>query len=233
MSLAISWLACPADYAPTWEAMRAYTAARDALTPDQIWLCEHAPVYTLGLAASLDHVLAPGSVPVVHTDRGGQVTYHGPGQVVAYCMIDLRRAGLYVKDYVHLLEAAVIDVLADLGLTDACRRPGAPGVYMPTPEGGLAKIAALGVKIRHGRTYHGLALNVAMDLQAYAGINPCGLTDVRSTDIARCLSALPLRHASQSPPDLRTVGDVLAAAIAQRIAAWPAPLSFSASETHV
>ena len=92
MSLAISWLACPADYAPTWEAMRAYTAARDALTPDQIWLCEHAPVYTLGLAASLDHVLAPGSVPVVHTDRGGQVTYHGPGQVVAYCMIDLRRA---------------------------------------------------------------------------------------------------------------------------------------------
>lgn len=230
MARAISWLTCPADYTATWQAMQAYTAARDALTPDQIWLCEHAPVYTLGLAATLDHLLAPGAIPVVHTDRGGQVTYHGPGQVIAYCMIDLRRAGLYVKDYVQLLEAAAIDVLTELGVADPCRRPGAPGVYVPLPDGGLAKIGALGVKIRHGYSYHGLALNVAMDLQPYAGINPCGLTDVHSTDIARCLGPQP-------PPGVRAVGDALAGRIVQRlarhIAGQPAAITPFVSDTHV
>jgi lipoyl(octanoyl) transferase len=212
MTVAISWLNYPADYTQTWSAMRAYTATRGARTPDQIWLCEHPPVYTLGVAATPAHLLAPGIIPVVMTDRGGQVTYHGPGQVIAYCMIDLRRAGLYVKEYVQLLEAAAIEVLVGFGVIGAGRRPGAPGVYVPLANGGQAKIGALGVKIRHGRSYHGLALNVAMDLAPYEGINPCGLTDVCTTDMATCLGPL-------TTPGLRMVGDALAACIARHLAA--------------
>lgn len=184
----IKWLARPADYLSTWQEMQAYTNLRGADTPDEIWLCEHAPVYTLGQAGLPQHVLNPGNIPVVRCDRGGQVTYHGPGQVMAYALFDLRRADMYVKEYVNLLEGAVIDTLSDLGVAHACRKPGAPGVYVPDPDGGgeLAKIAALGIKIRNGRAYHGVSLNVAMDLAPFLGINPCGYQGLRTVDMASC-----------------------------------------------
>ncbi|MGY6269077.1 lipoyl(octanoyl) transferase LipB [Achromobacter denitrificans] len=183
----IKWLARPADYLSVWQDMQAYTNQRGAGTPDEIWLCEHAPVYTLGQAGLPQHVLNPGDIPVVRCDRGGQVTYHGPGQVMAYALFDLRRADMYVKEYVTLLEGAVIDTLAELGVAHACRKPGAPGVYVPDPAGGeLAKIAALGIKIRNGRAYHGVSLNVSMDLAPFLGINPCGYQGLRTVDMASC-----------------------------------------------
>ncbi|WP_088143388.1 lipoyl(octanoyl) transferase LipB [Achromobacter xylosoxidans] len=183
----IKWLARPADYLSVWHDMQAYTNLRGADTPDEIWLCEHAPVYTLGQAGLPQHVLNPGGIPIVHCDRGGQVTYHGPGQVMAYALFDLRRADIYVKEYVNLLEGAVIDTLAQMGVADACRKPGAPGVYVPDPDGGeLAKIAALGIKIRNGRAYHGVSLNVQMDLTPFLGINPCGYAGLRTVDMAAC-----------------------------------------------
>lgn len=185
---AIRWLARPADYLPVWQAMRDYTESRDEDSPDHIWLCEHAPVYTLGQAGLERHLLNPAGIPVVRCDRGGQATYHGPGQVVAYALVDLRRAGLYVRDYVARLEDAVLDTLAAFGVAGACRKPGAPGVYVPDPEGGaeLAKIAALGIKVRNGRAYHGVALNVDMDLAPFLGINPCGYEGLRTVDMAAC-----------------------------------------------
>lgn len=185
---AIKWLAGPADYLPVWQAMRDFTEARDAAARDEIWLVEHAPVYTLGQAGLAEHVLAPGDIPLVRTDRGGQVTYHGPGQAVAYGLIDLRRAGLFVKEYVSMLEDAVIHTLQDFGVGGACRKPGAPGVYVPDPRGGaeLAKIAALGIKVRNGRAYHGVALNVHMDLAPFLGINPCGYEGLPTVDMAAC-----------------------------------------------
>ncbi|MGE8641499.1 MAG: lipoyl(octanoyl) transferase LipB, partial [Achromobacter sp.] len=183
----IKWLARPADYLPVWQEMQAYTNQRGADTPDEIWLCEHAPVYTLGQAGLPQHVLNPGTIPIVHCDRGGQVTYHGPGQVMAYALFDLRRVDMYVKEYVNLLEGAVIDTLTQHGVGGACRKPGAPGVYVPDPDGGeLAKIAALGIKIRNGRAYHGVSLNVAMDLAPFLGINPCGYEGLRTVDMAAC-----------------------------------------------
>lgn len=183
----IKWLARPVDYLPVWQDMQAYTSQRDAGTPDEIWLCEHTPVYTLGQAGRPEHVLNPGNIPIVHCDRGGQVTYHGPGQVMAYALFDLRRADMYVKEYVALLESAVIDTLAQFGVDGACRKPGAPGVYVPHPQGGeLAKIAALGIKIRNGRAYHGVSLNVEMDLAPFLGINPCGYEGLRTVDMAAC-----------------------------------------------
>lgn len=184
----IKWLARPADYLSVWRDMQAYTDQRSADTPDAIWLCEHAPVYTLGQAGLPEHVLNPGAIPLVQCDRGGQVTYHGPGQVMAYALFDLRRVDMYVKEYVALLEAAVIDTLDAMGVAGACRKPGAPGVYVPDPDGGseLAKIAALGIKIRNGRAYHGVSLNVAMDLTPFLGINPCGYAGLRTVDMASC-----------------------------------------------
>lgn len=187
----IKWLARPADYLPVWQDMQAYTALRGADTPDEIWLCEHAPVYTLGQAGLPQHVLNPGNIPIVHCDRGGQVTYHGPGQVMAYALFDLRRVDMYVKEYVTLLEGAVIDTLTQHGVDGACRKPGAPGVYVPDPDlgtgsGELAKIAALGIKIRNGRAYHGVSLNVDMDLAPFLGINPCGYEGLRTVDMAAC-----------------------------------------------
>ncbi|MCY1202669.1 Octanoyltransferase [compost metagenome] len=183
----IKWLARPADYLSVWQEMQAYTNLRGADTPDEIWLCEHAPVYTLGQAGLPQHVLNPGDIPIVRCDRGGQVTYHGPGQVMAYALFDLRRADMYVKEYVNLLEGAVIDTLTQMGVANACRKPGAPGVYVPDPEGGeLAKIAALGIKIRNGRAYHGVSLNVSMDLTPFLGINPCGYQGLRTVDMASC-----------------------------------------------
>lgn len=184
----IKWLASPADYLSVWRDMQDYTNLRGADTPDEIWLCEHAPVYTLGQAGSPGHVLNPAGIPIVHCDRGGQVTYHGPGQVMAYALFDLRRVDMYVKEYVTLLEGAVIDTLAGAGVAGACRKPGAPGVYVPDPDGGgeLAKIAALGIKIRNGRAYHGVSLNVDMDLAPFLGINPCGYAGLRTVDMAAC-----------------------------------------------
>lgn len=163
--------------------MQRFTAERDALTPDEIWLVEHPPVYTLGQAGKPEHLLNPGNIPVVQTDRGGQVTYHGPGQVMAYVLMDLKRANRFIKAMVSQLEDAAIDTLASYGLTQACRQEGAPGVYVPGAQG-LAKIAALGIKVRNGYTYHGMALNVAMDLSPFNGINPCGYAGLQTVCMA-------------------------------------------------
>jgi lipoyl(octanoyl) transferase len=165
------------DYEAVWLAMRDYTDARDAAAADEVWLLEHPPVYTLGLAGRREHILDAGEVPVVHTDRGGQVTYHGPGQLVAYLLLDLRRRGIGVKELVLQTEQAAIDALAGLGVA-AGRRPGAPGVYTND-----AKIAALGFRVRRGCCYHGLAINVGMDLAPFTRINPCGYAGLRVTSL--------------------------------------------------
>jgi lipoyl(octanoyl) transferase len=159
--------------------MRSFTDERDATTPDELWLLEHPPVFTLGMAADPGHVLAAGGIPVVQTDRGGQVTYHGPGQLVAYPLLDIRRLGLQVRTLVMQLEQAVIDLVAEHGIRAAGRRD-APGVYV---DG--AKLASLGLRVRRGASYHGLALNVDMDLAPFARINPCGMAGLAVTDLAR------------------------------------------------
>jgi len=194
------------DYAPTYAAMQAFTAARTTDTPDELWICEHPPVFTQGLAGLAGHVLVPGDIPVVATNRGGQVTYHGPGQVVAYPLIDLKRAGYFVKEYVYRVEEAVIKTLAHFGVTGH-RVAGAPGIYVrlddPTSHAllpqrpqkstagatgpdftGLGKIAALGIKVSRNCTYHGVALNVAMDLEPYSRINPCGYAGLQTVDLS-------------------------------------------------
>lgn len=155
-------------YEPVWRAMQRFTDARGDDTPDELWVVEHDPVFTLGQAGKPEHVLAPGDIPVVHVDRGGQVTYHGPGQIVAYPLFDLKRLKIGVRDYVRKLEQAIIDTLAEWNIV-AVRRDGAPGVYV-----GDAKIAALGIRVRRGCTFHGLAFNIAMDLSPFHRINPCG-----------------------------------------------------------
>jgi len=165
-------------YADSFDAMRAFTAARTAETADELWLLEHPPVFTQGLNGQPGHLLAPGAIPVVHTDRGGQVTYHGPGQLVAYLLFDLGRARLGVRETVEHLESAVIGLLDGLGIPAAARRD-APGVYV---EG--RKIASLGLKVRAGRCYHGLALNVAMDLAPFERINPCGHAGLRMCQVS-------------------------------------------------
>lgn len=188
------------DYLPTYEAMQAFTASRVEATPDELWLCEHPPVFTQGLAGHPDHVLDAGSIPVVATNRGGQVTYHGPGQVVAYPLLDLRRTGYFVKEYVYRLEEAVIRTLAHFGVTGH-RVAGAPGIYVrladpfshaaltgpvssDNPFQGLGKIAALGVKISRHCSYHGVALNVSMDLEPFRRINPCGYAGLETVDLS-------------------------------------------------
>jgi len=184
-------------YAETEAAMRAFTEARAADTEDELWLVEHEPVYTQGLAGRAEHVLDALGIPVLQTNRGGQVTFHGPGQVVAYPLVDLRRLGIFVKEYVFRLEAAVLQTLAAGGVTGH-RVSGAPGIYVvladpfgharlaPTagdPFRGLGKIAALGVKVSRHCAYHGVALNVAMDLAPFAGINPCGYAGLQTVDL--------------------------------------------------
>lgn len=166
-------------YEPTWRAMQAFNAARAPGTPDQLWLVEHPPVYTLGLAGRREHVLDPRAIPVVSTDRGGQVTYHGPGQIVAYPLLDLRRLGIGVKELVRRLEGAVIEVLAESGV-EGVRRAGMPGVYVRE-----AKIAAIGLRVARGCTYHGIALNVHMDLEPFSWIDPCGYPGLAATSMAR------------------------------------------------
>jgi lipoyl(octanoyl) transferase len=172
------------DYQTTWQAMHDFTDARTDVTPDEIWVCEHSPVFTLGLAGKAEHLLQATAIPLVKTDRGGQITYHGPGQLVIYPLLDLRRYGLKVREYVQLLEQTIIDCLKEQGVTEPQRKPNAPGVYIPWGND-LAKIAALGIKIRHGCSYHGLSLNVEMDLAPFQQINPCGYAGLETVDILR------------------------------------------------
>jgi lipoyl(octanoyl) transferase len=217
------------DYLPTYEAMQAFTAARTPETPDQLWLCEHPPVYTLGLASKAEHLLNTAQIPVVQTNRGGQVTFHGPGQVVAYPLLELKRAGYFIKEYVYRIEEAVLRTLLHFGVTGH-RVAGAPGIYvrLDDPTGhallaqrpvkkkdatrdfvwdpeladqvrndaleraritvpdftGLGKIAALGIKLSRNCTYHGVALNVAMDLEPFSRINPCGYIGLQTVDLS-------------------------------------------------
>ena len=213
MALDVQWLG-RVDYAPTYAAMQALTASRDTSGPDVLWMCEHPPVYTQGLAGQAAHLLHPGDIAVVATNRGGQVTYHGPGQIVAYPLLDLRRAGYFVKEYVHRLEEATIRTLWHFGVTGH-RVAGAPGIYVRLDDPGshallpqrpqhrsgsgpgtspaaatapdfrgLGKIAALGIKVSRNCTYHGLALNVAMDLEPFARINPCGYAGLQTIDLS-------------------------------------------------
>jgi len=167
-----------ADYEPVWRAMQAFTKARDDATPDELWFVEHPPVFTLGLAAKPEHVLDAGTIPVVRIDRGGQVTYHGPGQLVAYVLIDLKRAGYGVKELVRRLEQSVIDLLAEYAV-GGVRQAGRPGVYVAG-----AKIAAVGLRVSRGCSYHGISLNVDTDLAAFARINPCGYPGLAATRLA-------------------------------------------------
>jgi lipoyl(octanoyl) transferase len=228
------------DYLPTYAAMQAFTAARNPANKDQIglqpnqdgrdqlWICEHPAVYTQGLAGKSDHILNPGEIPVVQTNRGGQVTFHGPGQVVAYPLMDLQRAGYYVKEYVYRIEEAVIKTLAHFGVTGH-RVSGAPGIYVrlsdpfahaalsrPASPGdpgsmfcGLGKIAALGIKVSRHCTYHGVALNVAMDLEPFTRINPCGYAGLQTTDL-RALG-------------VQASWDEAALVLAQKLSAYLAP----------
>ena len=165
-------------YEPTWRAMQAFTQSRDPGTGDQMWLVEHPPVFTLGLAGRREHIVAPGAIAVVATDRGGQVTYHGPGQAVVYLLLDLRRRGLGVKELVRRLEQGAIDLLAGYGIAGE-RRAGMPGVYVKD-----AKIAAIGLRIARGCSYHGIALNADVDLEPFARIDPCGYPGLASTRLA-------------------------------------------------
>ena len=188
------------DYAATVQSMQDYTATRTPDSPDLLLICEHLPLYTQGLAGKTDHILNPGEIPVIATNRGGQVTFHGPGQVVAYPLIDLQRAGYYVKEYVYRIEEAVLRTLAHFGVTGH-RVTGAPGIYVrlddpfshamltgpfppQDPFRGLGKIAALGIKVSRHCTYHGVALNVAMDLTPYSRINPCGYASLQTVDLS-------------------------------------------------
>lgn len=166
------------DYRATWEEMRRFTDARDPDTPDELWLLEHPPVFTLGQAGRREHLRDPGDIPVIQVDRGGQVTYHGPGQLVAYLLLDLRRAGLGVKRLVRILEQAVLELLARHGIP-ADLRAEAPGVYVAG-----AKIAALGLRVRKGCSYHGLALNISMDLEPFRRIDPCGYAGLEVAQLA-------------------------------------------------
>jgi lipoyl(octanoyl) transferase len=173
----IRWLG-QVDYEPTWRAMQQFTEQRGPDSPDELWLLEHPPVFTLGMNADRSHLLAPGDIPVVPIDRGGQVTYHGPGQLVVYPLVDIRRAGLGVRDLITALERAVIRYLAVKGVT-AELRPQAPGVYV-----GSRKIASVGLRIRRGGSYHGLAFNMQMDLAPFGRINPCGYAGLQMTQLA-------------------------------------------------
>jgi lipoyl(octanoyl) transferase len=234
------------EYLPTYEAMQAFTAARTQATPDELWLCEHPPVFTQGLAGRPEHVINAGAIPVIATNRGGQVTYHGPGQVVAYPLLDLRRAGYFIKEYVYRIEEAVIRTLAYFGVTGH-RVAGAPGIYVrlddpfgharlpphrPSPRGrgshteselplplaeegggegafqGLGKIAALGIKVSRNCTYHGVAFNVAMDLEPFARINPCGYAGLKTVDLSTIGISTTWNEAAQ------VLGDKLSAHLA-------------------
>lgn len=190
-----------ADYLETWQAMRAFTDARRPETPDELWCLEHPPVFTLGQAGKPEHLLMPGDIPVIQTDRGGQVTYHGPGQLVLYPLLDLQRLGLGPRALVSALERAMIATLAVYGI-EALAEPKAPGVYVKG-----AKIGSIGLRVRRGTCYHGLSLNVAMDLAPFARINPCGYRGLAMTQVS----------AHGGPGDLRQVAGDLLKQLAQEL----------------
>ena len=191
------------DYAPTLEAMKTFTDQREADTPDELWLLQHPRVFTQGQAGKAEHVLAPGDIPVIQVDRGGQVTYHGPGQWVVYLLIDIRRHNLGVRNLVTLIEQGLVQLLAEYGI-EAAADPKAPGVYVAGK-----KIASLGLRVRRGCSYHGLALNVDMDLEPFQRINPCGYEGLQVTSMAKLLPA--------NPPDMDAVGQRLLAILSQNL----------------
>ncbi|WP_371876117.1 lipoyl(octanoyl) transferase LipB [Pleionea sp. CnH1-48] len=190
------------SYEPVWQSMSKLTDERDAQTHDEIWLVEHDPVFTQGQAGKAEHILAPGDIPVVQVDRGGQVTYHGPGQQVAYILIDLRRKGMGVRELVTAIEQSIVDMLADFDIA-ASARPDAPGVYIETG----AKICSIGLRIRRGCSFHGLALNVNMDLEPFSRINPCGYAGMNMVDM----------HQLGGPESLNEVEPVLIKHIMSRL----------------
>ncbi len=193
------------DYEPTWRAMQRFTDERDPATPDELWQVEHPPVFTLGMNGKKEHLLAPGDIAVIPIDRGGQVTYHGPGQAVIYLMLDLKRRKLGVRHVVERMERAIIHLLADYNI-DAYGRRDAPGVYVKE-AGGEKKIAALGLRVRRGCSYHGLALNIDMDLEPYQRINPCGYAGMAITQM----------RALTDSPDLAQIQDQLCHQLAQQL----------------
>ena len=179
------------EYVPLWHEMQHFTDTRDENTPDEIWFCEHPPVFTLGLNAAKEHLLAPGDIPVVQIDRGGQVTFHGPGQLMIYPLIDIRRANIGVRRLVTALEQSVVDLVAEYDI-EAAARADAPGVYV---EG--RKLASVGLRIRRGASFHGMALNVDVDLEPFSRINPCGYEELEMTDLHRLGVALQMKAASE------------------------------------
>lgn len=197
----------PQPYRPIWRAMQDFADTRDAQTPDALWLLNHEPVFTQGKNGRAEHVIAPGDIPVVAIDRGGQVTYHGPGQIMAYVMLDLKRLGIGIRSLVSALEQAMIATLADYGI-DAHARPDAPGVYV-----GTAKIGSIGLRVRRGTSYHGLALNVDMDLEPFQRIDPCGFHGLAMTQV----------RDQGSPRDLDTVGNDLSVHLCRTLKVRPAP----------
>jgi lipoyl(octanoyl) transferase len=197
------------EYEPTWRAMEKFTLERGPQTPDEIWFLEHPPVFTLGLAGKLEHVLAPGDIPVVHIDRGGQVTYHGPGQLVVYLLIDLRRQKLGVRELVESLENSVIDTLEGYGIEARSRRD-APGVYVDA-----RKVCSIGIRVRRGCSYHGIAFNVDMDLSPFQRINPCGYAGLEMTQVS----------ALGGPKSVRQVAADLTPALLEHLRYNDAPLA--------
>ncbi|HEX2667059.1 MAG TPA: lipoyl(octanoyl) transferase LipB [Gammaproteobacteria bacterium] len=197
------------DYVPTWRAMEEFTLARGPDTPDEIWFLEHPPVFTLGMAGKMEHVLAPGDIPVVHIDRGGQVTYHGPGQLVVYPLVDLKRLKLGVRALVEALENSVIDTLEGYGIQARGRRD-APGVYVDA-----RKVCSIGIRVRRGCSYHGIAFNIAMDLEPFQRINPCGYVGLEMTQVS----------ALGGPDSVRRVAEDLAPALLERLGYNGAPLA--------
>ncbi|HET9692809.1 MAG TPA: lipoyl(octanoyl) transferase LipB [Steroidobacteraceae bacterium] len=203
------------DYEPTWRAMQRHTDEAVASTPDQVWFLEHPPVFTMGMNAKAEHLLAVGDIPVVDIDRGGQVTYHGPGQLVVYPLVDLSRRTLGVRALVEGIERAVVATLAEWGI-EAYGKREAPGVYVAE-----RKIASIGLRIRRGRSYHGLALNVAMDLEPFARINPCGYAGLQMTQVS----------ALGGPADVRRVAEALAPHLLRGLGVAPARRDHSATST--
>jgi lipoyl(octanoyl) transferase len=179
-----------AGYEPVWRNMQAFTDTRDENTPDELWLVQHPPVFTQGQAGKAEHVLTPGEIPVIQVDRGGQVTYHGPGQVVAYPLVNIRRKGIAVRDFVNRIEQAIIGVLAAYGVLGE-RIAGAPGIYVNGD-----KIASLGLRVRRGCTFHGMALNIEMDLEPFQRINPCGIEGLQVTQLS-ALAPVNIRELEQ------------------------------------
>ena len=190
------------DYVPLWHEMQEFTNTRDESTPDEIWFCEHPPVFTLGLNAAKEHLLAPGDIPVVQIDRGGQVTFHGPGQLMIYPLIDIRRANIGVRTLVTALEQSVVDLAADYDV-EAAARADAPGVYVEDK-----KLASVGLRIRRGASFHGMALNVDVELEPFSRINPCGYKELEMTDLHRLGIDLQLEQVSENilPHLLRHLG---------------------------